>query len=65
MRRISFEWIFDEVERRVDNYKGKPVPNDQVASGGRKSIGSVGNEFGNVQHDSRLSKRPCLILSIR
>ena len=64
MRRTFFERIFDEVRRKVDSYEGKPVPNDQVASGDRKNIGSVGNELGNVQCGSRLSKMPRLILSI-
>ena len=64
MRRTSFERIFDEVRRKVDSYEGKPVPDDLVASGGRKSIGSVGNAFDNVQCDSRSSKTLCQILDI-
>ena len=63
-RRISFEWIFDEVERRVDNYEGRPVPDDQVASRGMKSIGSVGSVFDNVQCGNRLSKMLRQILGI-
>ena len=64
MRRIFSKRIFDEVKRGVNSYEGKPVPDDQVASGGRKSIDSVGNGFGSVQCDSKLSKTPCQILSI-
>ena len=63
-RRISFTWIFDKVERRVDSYEGKPVPNGQVASGDRQSIDSVGSGFGSVQRDSKLSRTLCQILSI-
>ena len=65
MRRIFFKRIFNEVKRRVGNYEGKPVPDDQVASEGRKCIGIVGNGFGNVQHDSKLSKMPHQILGIK
>ena len=65
MMRIFFKRIFDEVKRRVDNYEGKPVPNDQVASGGRKSIGSVGSGSGSVRRDSKLSRMPHQILSIK
>ena len=38
------------------NYEGKLKPDDQVASEGRSSIGSVGSGSGSVQHGSRLSK---------
>ena len=64
MRKIFFGRISDRVERRVDNYEGKPVPDDWVASRGRKSIDSVGSGSGSVQHDSKLSRMPCQILSI-
>ena len=36
------------------NCEGKPVPNDLVASGGKKSIGSVGNGFDSVHRGSKL-----------
>ena len=62
--RIFFERIFDEVKRRVNNYEGRLVPDDQVASGGRRSIDSVGSGFGSVQRDSKLSRMPRQILSI-
>ena len=42
--------------RRASGYEGKPVPNDQVASEGKKNIDNVGSGFDNVQHDSRLNK---------
>ena len=48
MKRISFGWIFSEVGRWINNYEDRPVPDDLVASGGRKSIDNVGNGFGNV-----------------
>ena len=64
MKRISFEGIFDGVRRRVNNYEGKLVPDDQVASGGKRSIGSVGNGFDNVQCGSKSRKMLCQILNI-
>ena len=53
------------VMRRVSSYEGKPVPDDQIASEDKKSIGSVGNGSDNVQHDSRLDKMIHWILDIR
>ena len=53
------------VGKVVDNFMGKLVPDDQVASEDRKSIGSVGSGFGSVQHDSRLSKMIHQILGIK
>ena len=64
MRKISFRWIFDEVGSRFGSYEGKPVPDDQVASGGRKNIDNVGNGFDNVQRDSRSSRMLHQILGI-
>ena len=63
-RKIFFKRIFGEVGRKVNSYEGKPVPNDQVASGGRKNIGSVGSGFDNVQRDSKSSKTLHQILNI-
>ena len=65
MRRISSEWIFDGAERRVGNYEGKPVPDDQVANEGKRNIGSAGSGFGSVQHGSRSSKALHRILDIK
>ena len=57
--------IFNEVGRKVNSYEGKPVPGDQVASGGRRSIGSVGSGTDNVQHGSKSSRTSRRILGIR
>ena len=48
----------------VGSYEGKPKLSDLVASEGRRSIVSVGSDFGNVQHDSRLGRTTCLILGV-
>ena len=48
MRRTFCEWIFDEVEMGVGSYEGKPVPNGQVASEGRRCTGSAGSGFDSV-----------------
>ena len=64
MKRISCEWIFDMVERVVDSYVGRPVPGDQVASKGRRSIGNVGNDFDSVQRGSKLGRMIHLISGI-
>ena len=45
--------------KRDGNCEGKPVPDDLVASGGKKSIGSVGNRSGSVQHGSKLGRTRC------
>ena len=63
-RRIFFDRIFNKVGRRVNSYEGMPVPDDQVASGGRKNIGSVSSGFDNVQHDTKSSKMLRQILDI-
>ena len=60
MRRISCKWISDEVEMMVSNCKGKLELDGLVASEGRRSIDSVGSDYGSVQHDSRLDKMICL-----
>ena len=65
VKRISFEWIFNEVGRRINSYKGKPVPNDQVASRGRKNIDNVGNGFDSVQCGNKSSKTFHQILGIK
>ena len=44
------------VGRVVGSYEGKPVPDDLVASRGKKSIGSVGNGSGSVQCGSKLDR---------
>ena len=57
-RRMRFFFCrnVDEGERKGDSCEGRPGPDDQVASEGRKSIGSVDNGSGSVPHDSRLSR---------
>ena len=40
------------------------MPDDQVASGGRRNIGSVGSGFDSVQRDSKSSKTLHQILNI-
>ena len=62
---MSFEWIFDVVVRKVDNYEGRLMLDDQVASEDKKSIGSVGSGFDNVQCDNRLNKMICWTLGIK
>ena len=57
--------VFVVVMRRVGSCKGRPVPDDQVASKDRKSIGDVGSGFDNVQHDSKLNKTIHQISDIR
>ena len=52
------------VGRVIDSYEDKPKLDDQVASEGRRNIGSAGSDFDNVQHDSRLDETICLILGI-
>ena len=64
MKRAFFERFFDEVKRKVDSCKGKPEPDDPVASGGRKSIGSVGSGTGSGQCDSKLDRTFCQTLNI-
>ena len=64
MRKFFFCRNNDEGERRGNNCEGKPTPNDLVASEGRRNIGNVGNEFGNVQHGNRLNKTLRRISSI-
>ena len=54
----------DEGERKGDNCEGRPGPDDQVANGGRRSIGNVGNGSGSGQHDSRLNRMPRWISNI-
>ena len=49
----------------VGSYEGKPVPGDQVASEGKKSIGSVGSGSDNVPRDSKSGKIPHSILGIK
>ena len=56
--------IFIVVMRRISNYEGRPVPDDQVASEGMRNIDNVGSGFDNVQHDSRLNKMIHQILDI-
>ena len=63
-RRVFSKETFDEVERRVNNYEGKPVPSDLVASRGMKNIGNVGSGIGNVQCDSRSGRTLHPILDI-
>ena len=63
-RKIFCKWIFDVVENVVGSYKGKPKPDDLVASKGRKNTDSVGNDSDNVQHDSKFSKILHLTLDI-
>ena len=46
----------DKGVKRDGNCEGKPVPDDLVASRGKKSIGSVGNGFDSVQHGSKLDR---------
>ena len=46
----------DKGVKMDSNCEGKLVPNDLVASGGKKSIGSVGNGFDSVQHGSKLDR---------
>ena len=46
------------------NYEGRPGPDDQVASEGRRSTDSVGNGSGNVPHGNRLNKMLRRISSI-
>ena len=53
------------VVRVVSSYEGKPVPNDQVVSEGRKSIDNIGSGFDNVQCDSRSNKMVHQILDIK
>ena len=64
MMKISFVWIFNEVRKRVNNFEGKPVPNDPVASRDKRSTDNAGNGSDNVQHDSKSSKTLCQILGI-
>ena len=45
MRFFSCRNDVEEV-RMDDNCKGRPKPDDQVASEDKRSIGSVGNGFG-------------------
>ena len=52
------------VERVVDSYEGKPKLGDLVANRDKRSIGNVGSDSDNVQHDSRLNKTICQILGI-
>ena len=52
------------VVRKVNNYKGRPVPDDQVASEDKKNIDNVGSGFDSVQHHNRLNKMICWILGI-
>ena len=56
MKRSFFCRNDDEGVKRDSNCEGKPVPNDQVASRGKKSIGSVGNGFDSVQRGSKLDR---------
>ena len=61
----DFFWVdFDEVGSRFSSYEGKPVPDDQVASRGRKSIGNAGNGFGSVQCGSKSGRMLHRILGI-
>ena len=64
MRKISCKWIFIVVERVVDNYEDMPRLNDWVANEGRRSIGSIDSDSGNVQHGNRLGRTTHLILDI-
>ena len=56
MKRSFFYRSDDREVKRNGNCKGRPVPNDQVASGGKKSIGSVGSRFDSVLRGSRLDR---------
>ena len=47
--------------KRGGNCEGRPVPYDQVASGGRKNIGNVGSGSASVQRGSKLDRILCQI----
>ena len=51
----------DEGVKRNGSCEGKLVPDDLVASGGKKSIGSVGSGFDSVQRGSKLDRILCQI----
>ena len=65
MKTSSFCKNVDKEVRKGDSCEGKPVPDVQVASEGMKNIGSVGNCFDNVQHDSKSNKMICQISDIK
>ena len=46
----------NEGGRMGDNYEGRLGLDGLVANEGKRSIGSVGNGFGNGQHDSRSNR---------
>ena len=56
MRKFSSYRNSNKEVRRVGNCKGKPMPDDQVANGGKRSIGSVGSGSGSVQCGSKLDR---------
>ena len=58
------EEIFDGVGRKVGNYKGRPVPNDLVASRDRRNIGNVGSGIDNGQRGSRSGRMSRLTSNI-
>ena len=61
MKRFFFCRNDDREVRKGSSCKGKPVPNDQVASRGKKSIGSVGSGSDSVQRGSKLDRILCQI----
>ena len=64
MRRTSSKRFFDEVGRKVGNYEDRLVPDDLVASEGRRNIGNVGSGIGSGQHGSRSGRMSRLTSNI-
>ena len=64
MRKFSSYRNGDEEVRRGDSCGGRPKPDGLVANEGKRSIGSVGNGFGNGQHGSRSNRMLRRISSI-
>ena len=56
MMKFFFYKNVDEGVRMGDSYEGRLGLGGLVANGDKRSIGSVGNGFGNGQHDSRSNR---------
>ena len=64
MRKSFFCKNVDEGVKMGDSYEGRPGPDGLVANEGKRSIGSVGNGFGNGQHGNRSNRMLHRISSI-